>query len=137
MHRTFRKLLDQATGSSEYVVVTNVDIRGFSAFSTTVDSADTGLYIKKVYARIIDDYFERASFFKPTGDGLLLTVPYEEKTLGDTVQWTLETCFELLDDFPTLVAGDAMVNFGVPDRIGIGVSRGSASCLRSGETILD
>jgi class 3 adenylate cyclase len=137
MYRQFRELLDAAIGTSEYVVVANVDVRGFSAFSTRVDSADTGLYIKKIYARLIDDYFGVASFFKPTGDGLLLTIPYSEETLRAVIVDVIGTSFRLLDDFESLLDGDPMITFETPPAIGIGLSRGSASCLRSGETVLD
>jgi class 3 adenylate cyclase len=137
MHREFRALLDKAVGTSEYVVVLIIDVRGFSAFSTRVDSADAGLYIKKVYARIIDDFFPEASFFKPTGDGLLLTLPYTEETLDETVRQALERSFGLVQSFGTLVTDDKMITFDVPTDVGIGVARGSASCLRSGDRILD
>jgi len=137
VHREFRALLDQAVGTAEYVVVLNVDVRGFSTFSARVDSADAGLYIKKVYARIIDDFFPEASFFKPTGDGLLLTLPYTEETLQETVRLALERSFDLVESFGTLVSGDKMITFDVPKDVGIGIARGSASCLRSGDRILD
>jgi class 3 adenylate cyclase len=137
VHRRFRELLDSAVGTPEYVVVAIVDIRAFSAFSALVDSADTGLYIKMVYAKIIDEYFAGASFFKPTGDGLMITVPYSEDTLADTVRAVVDTSFALIEDFPSLVVGDPMITFEVPKAIGIGLARGSASCLRSGDEILD
>jgi class 3 adenylate cyclase len=137
VHREFRALLDKAVGTSEYVVVLIVDVRGFSTFSTTVDSADAGLYIKKVYARIIDDFFPDASFFKPTGDGLLITLPYTEETLDETVQLALRRSFDLVASFGTLVSDDKMITFDVPRDVGIGIARGSASCLRSGDRILD
>jgi class 3 adenylate cyclase len=137
MYREFRKLLDTAVGTSEYVIVANVDIRGFSAFSTRVDSADTALYVRKVYAQLIDDYFANASFFKPTGDGLLLTVPYDENSLKDALTGVVESSFQLLDEFEALVAGDPMITFETPAAVGVGLSRGSASCLRSGDLVLD
>jgi class 3 adenylate cyclase len=137
VHREFRTLLDKAVGTSEYVVVLIVDVRGFSTFSTQVDSADAGLYIKKVYARMIDDFFPTASFFKPTGDGLLLTLPYTEETLEETVQLALARSFDLVEEFATLVSDDRMITFEVPADVGIGIARGSASCLRSGDRILD
>jgi class 3 adenylate cyclase len=122
---------------AEYVVVLVIDVRGFSSFSTQVDSADAGMYTKKVYARILDDFFSDASFFKPTGDGLLITLPYTEETLEETVVGALERSFDLVEAFPTLVSGDKMITFDVPTDVGIGISRGSASCLRSGDRTLD
>lgn len=78
MHREFKELLKDATGMSEYVIAVNLDIRGFSSFSKKVESPDVALFIKKVYSKLLDGYFPNASFFKPTGDGLLLTIPYNE-----------------------------------------------------------
>jgi hypothetical protein len=40
-------------------------------------------------------------------------------------------------DFKTLCAADPLINFAVPDRIGIGVARGAASRLHSGNLTLD
>lgn len=75
MHTEFRKLLDDVTGVSEFVLAVNIDIRGLSSFSMRVESPETAIYLKRVYTRIIEDYFPNASFFKPTGDGLLIIVP--------------------------------------------------------------
>jgi hypothetical protein len=57
MHTEFRKLLDDATGVSEFVLAVNIDIRGFSSFSMRVESPETAIYLKRVYTRIIEDYF--------------------------------------------------------------------------------
>ena len=83
MHREFRELLEKATGFSEFVVAINVDIRGFSPFSKTVESPEVAMFIKRVYMKLIDEYFSNASFFKPTGDGLLVILPYTEENLGN------------------------------------------------------
>ncbi|MCJ7692880.1 MAG: hypothetical protein MUO22_05640 [Sedimentisphaerales bacterium] len=75
MHRNLRKLLENAEGVSEFIIAINVDIRGFSEFSLQVESPDAAMYVKRVYIRLVDDYLTGASFFKPTGDGLLLPGP--------------------------------------------------------------
>jgi len=49
MHREFRELLERATGFSEFVVAVNVDIRGFSPFSKTVESPEVAMFIKSLY----------------------------------------------------------------------------------------
>lgn len=54
MHRTLRKLLPDAVGESQWVVAANVDIRGFTTYSLSRDSAETALYLKKVYVSVID-----------------------------------------------------------------------------------
>lgn len=137
MHRLFRERLDDATGTSEYVVALNVDVRGFSEFNRAVGDADTAQYIRKLYMRLVDDYFSTASFFKPTGDGLLVTLPYTEATLESTARFAVETSLRIVEDFGTLLAGDPMITFDIPQNVGIGVARGSTMCLRSGETVLD
>ena len=137
MHREFRELLEKATGSSEHVVVVNVDIRGFSSFCKLVDSSDVAMFIKRIYMKLIDNYFSNVSFFKPTGDGLLIIIPYTEENLDKVVINTIKTCSEVLVDFGSFCANDPMINFEVPGRVGIGLSRGSACCLLSGDKILD
>ena len=137
MHRVFRELLEDATGVSEFIIAVNLDIRGFSSFSKKVESPDTAMFIRKVYMRLIDNYFPNASFFKPTGDGLLITLPYTEKDLQDIAENTINTCLKVLKEFGTFCANDPMINFEVPRKVGIGLSRGTACRLVSKNKILD
>ncbi|MCX7015718.1 MAG: hypothetical protein NTW86_24725 [Candidatus Sumerlaeota bacterium] len=137
MHRTLRKLLEDATGISEFIIALNLDIRGFSSFSKEVESPDTAMFIKKAYINVIDNYFAGASFFKPTGDGLLITIPYDEKNLADIAKRTIASCVKLLSDFGSFTANDPMINFDVPRRLGIGISRGTACRLVSKGKTLD
>ena len=136
MHKELRTLLEKATGKSEFVIAINVDIRGFSSFSMNVESPEVALFIKKVYLKLIDEYFPNASFFKPTGDGLLVTVPYTEDTLQTVATESINACFRALADFPIFCANDAMITFKVPEKLGIGLSKGIVCCLTSeGKTI--
>lgn len=137
MHRAFREALTEAVGRSEFVIVVVADIRGFSAFSRERESPDTAMYIKRVYAKLIDEYFADASFYKPTGDGLLVTIPYTEKNLPEVANHTVVSCLNCLKQFDSICAEDNMINFPVPSAIGFGLARGPACCLYSGETILD
>lgn len=137
MHRQFRKLLDSATGASEYIIALNLDIRGFSAFSKRVDSLDVAVFIRKAYIRIIDLYFTGASFYKSTGDGLFVIIPFEEKTLQPTLRKTVDLCFKLINEFEGFFVKDPMVTFDVPGKIGIGITRGSACCIYSGTKKID
>lgn len=138
MHRAFRKALNDATGVSEFVIVVNLDIRGFSAFSKTCESPDTAMFIKRVYMKFLDDYFaDLASFFKPTGDGLLLTIPYNEENLQEIAQKTVSLCFDCLSDFGSFCVNDPMVPFEVPTKLGIGIARGTACRLVSKGKTLD
>lgn len=137
MHRLFRAELDAATGTSEFVIAQNIDIRGFSDWSLQVDSAQTALYIKKVYAKLIDRYFAGASFVKPTGDGLFVIEAFEEPDLAEIATRTIEAAMEIVNTFSQLCADEDMVNFPVPGAVGIGISRGTASRLASADRTLD
>jgi len=124
-------------GVSEFIIAVNVDIRGFSAFSKEVESPDVAVFIKKVYIELIDNYFNDASFSKPTGDGLLITIPYTETNLQDIARNTIGSCFKVVREFENFCANDPMINFDVPKRVGIGLSRGTACRLVSKSKILD
>lgn len=137
MHRELKKLLEKATGFSEFIVAVNIDIREFSLFSMKVESSETAIFIKKVYKKLIDEYFPNASFFKPTGDGLLIILPYIEENLKEVVTNTIKSCLKILVDFGSFCTNDPMINFGVPGRVGIGLSRGAACRLISENKILD
>jgi class 3 adenylate cyclase len=137
MHRDFRKRLDEAKGVSEFVIAVNLDIRGFSKWSLEVDSAQTVLFIKKVYARLIDRYFADAAFFKPTGDGLLVILSFEEDRVGETVKRVVSDAMKIVTEFDGLCADEPVVNFAVPPYLGVGISRGAASRLVSGKYTLD
>ena len=137
MHRIFRNALDTATGVSQFIIAVIADIRGFSPFSQTRESPDTAMFIKRVYIKMIDSYFAFASFYKPTGDGLLLTIPYNENNLKEMVQKTVASCIACCTEFGNICNHDPMINFQVPDKIGIGIARGTACCLVSGENTID
>jgi len=137
MHNDFRKLLEKAIGASEFVIAINLDIRGFSKFSKVVESPEVAMYIKRVYMKLIDEYFNNASFFKPTGDGLLILIPYTEENLDKTVTNATQICFKALVDFGSFCVNDPMINFNVPQKLGIGMSRGTACRLFSEDKILD
>jgi class 3 adenylate cyclase len=137
LHREFRSLLAGAKGSSEFAIVVNVDIRGFSAFSKSVDSVQVAVFIKKVYKRLIEDYFPSASFFKPTGDGLLIVLTHDEDNLREVLTVAVGASLKLVAEFPQLCAGDHMINFPVPDKVGVGIARGTVSKITSADKILD
>lgn len=82
-----------------------------------------------VYSKILDDYFQTASYFKPTGDGLIVIIPYTNKNLNERVNSILKTCLNIVNHFASLCADEPMVNFSTPNKIGIGIARGSACCI--------
>src|SRR4051794_25751906 len=102
MHRLLKDLLPAARGESQLVVAVFLDVRGFSSFAGIAESAEAALFLKSVYLRILNEYFPDASFFKPTGDGLMLLSDYEESDLGDTVNQVVATSLSLVEDFPNL-----------------------------------
>lgn len=102
MHRDFRDLLDEAMGVSEFVFAMNLDIRGFSDWSLTVDSAQTAIFLKKIYSKLIDRYFDDAAFIKPTGDGLLVVVNFEEDALASVATRLVRIAIEIVENFGDL-----------------------------------
>ena len=137
MHRIFRKALDTATGNTHSIIAVMIDIRNFSPFSLAHDSFETAMFLKRVYINIIDSYFSFASFYKSTGDGLLLTIPLDKNNLEEVTQKTIANCMDCHRGFGNICGGDHLINFTVPDKIGIGVARGAACCLISGRRIID
>lgn len=135
----FLAQLATAKHEAQIVIAINVDIRGFSIFSLDVESVEASIFVKKFYDRLLRDYFIDPAFFKPTGDGMLMIFPADE----DAEQLTARTnglvtqCLRLVDDFPTLVAEEPIINFRVPDHVGVGMARGAASRLVAGDTVLD
>jgi hypothetical protein len=77
----FRQFLDNVQGISEFVIAVIFDVRGFSSFAMKVESVQTTAFLKRIYIEMIDRYFGKASFVKPTGDGLLLAFPMMRLTL--------------------------------------------------------
>jgi class 3 adenylate cyclase len=137
MHRQLKSLLPGAKGESHLVVAIFLDIRGFSSFAKIAESAEAALFLRSMYVRILDDYFPTASFFKPTGDGLMIIFHYDADNLQETVNNSISSSIRLVKDFPTLTSGDPVINFEVPEALGIGLARGAATALVSGEQTLD
>lgn len=137
MHREFIKLLANATGVSEHIIAINLDIRGFTSFCQSVESLDVATYVKKVYLKIINNYFKNAKYYKPAGDGLVIILPYNEEDLEDILSSTVNSCLDLLGKFGSLCIDEPMINYPTPQKIGIGITRGSACCITSEEKILD
>lgn len=137
MHRIFRQALDTAAGEQRSIIAVIIDIRDFSPFSLKQDSFDIAMFLKRVYVSIIDSYFNFASFYKSTGDGLLLTIPFSPSNIKEAAQKTIENCIACHREFGNICSGDPMIHFPIPDKIGIGVARGSACCLTSGKKIID
>jgi hypothetical protein len=103
------------------------------------DPAETALYLRRVYATILDGYFDGFSFFKPTGDGLLLVIPFDptEADLARTTKAVVADALRLVRDFPTLVDGDKLIKFPSPKAIGIGIAAGSVSRISAEDITLD
>ncbi|MDA0183020.1 adenylate/guanylate cyclase domain-containing protein [Solirubrobacter phytolaccae] len=137
MHKDLRELLHSAEGQSRHVVVIFLDVRGFSSFAKIAESSDAAEFLRSVYTQIVDDYFVEPEFFKLTGDGMLILYRYDRESLIDVVNTAVETSLRLVTDFGGLCAEDPMVNFEVPGNLGIGIARGAATALISGEKVLD
>ena len=135
MHRELRNHLRSASGSSEFVIAVNVDIRGFSSFFS--DSSQAAAFLSSAYTRILDNYFPDVSFFKPTGDGLLIVKSVVASTGPDDLNRIVSGCLKLDEQFEHICQEDWLINFGTPSRVGIGIARGTATRLASGELTLD
>jgi hypothetical protein len=130
-------LIDTSEGRSEFAIVIFVDIRGFSHFSTNHDSIETAVFMKRFFQILLERYFNEANYVKPTGDGLLIIYNYSEKTLRAISEVALSSVLKLIMDYDSLFVDDEMVNFSVPEKIGVGITRGTVCCLYSGKTIID
>jgi class 3 adenylate cyclase len=137
MHRDLKELLKTAESESHRVVVVFLDVRGFSTFAKVAESSDSAEFLKSVYLKILDDYFADASFFKPTGDGLLILLEYKRETLKDVVRNAVDQSVRLVEDFASMTDGDDMINFDVPKDLGIGLARGGATALVAEGKVLD
>jgi len=139
LHSRIRSLLPTASAESCQVVATFLDIRGFSSFAAQAESFDAALYLRSLYTAILDSYFPDADFFKPTGDGLFLVheLASQASSVPPKVSSVLARCVRLVENFGQITADDLMVNFAVPQYLGVGVARGSVTRLVSGDTVLD
>jgi class 3 adenylate cyclase len=137
MFKEFRKLLENAHGESQHIIAIVTDIRGFTPFCSTRDNLEVATYIKRIYSKVIDDYFSSVSFCKPTGDGLLLVLPCELDSVKEISNNTIESCLNLSENFCDLCKDDPLINFETPRNIGIGLSRGTACRISSEGRILD
>lgn len=137
LHERFRQLLNDAEGESEFIIAVVLDVRGFSSFAQKVESAEASAFLRRVYIQLLDNYFSKAAFFKPTGDGLLLVFTYSKDNLKEVAESVISSCLSAVSDFGKLCDSDEMINFKVPENIGIGVCRGAATKLISHGVTLD
>ena len=137
LHRQLRESLKDAEGFSDLVVVIFLDVRGFSSFAGMAESSEAAIFLRRMYLEIIDNYFPDSAFFKPTGDGLMIIRHFDRDSLTIEVEWALATALSLVEAFPGISDQDPMVNFKVPTSLGIGIARGAATRLASGELTLD
>jgi class 3 adenylate cyclase len=132
-----REGLANAVGVSEYAIVISADIRGFSDFSDDHESPDVATYIREVFIQMIDEYFPFGSFFKSTGDGLMITVHFDRDTVVDMLARSVSSAVRCVEDFPTFSRDNPMITFATPTNLGIGIARGTTCCLMTDGKILD
>lgn len=137
MHRQLRESLQEAEGDSDLVVVIFLDVRGFSTFASMAESSEAAIFLRRMYLEIIDNYFPDSAFFKPTGDGLMIVRHFDRDSLTSEVETSVSKALELVQSFPEISAADPMVNFEVPTSLGVGIARGAATRLASGDLTLD
>jgi class 3 adenylate cyclase len=139
LHERLRELLGSARAESCQVVATFLDIRGFSTFSAQAESFDSAQYLRSVFNTILSAHFDDTVFFKPTGDGLLLIheLPSNVLEVPAIISSILSRAVTLVAAFGQITADDYMINFPVPQKLGVGIARGSATRLISDGGVLD
>lgn len=60
-----------------------------------------------------------------------------ESNLQANLRETIDSCLEITETFCTFCENDPMITFETPEKIGIGLSRGTACCLISQDKIMD
>lgn len=133
----FRRALKSARGRAEQVIIVFVDVRGFSTFSSSRDSVDIGLYVRRLFLSLMDKYYPKAAYHKSTGDGMMVVYPYQEKTLTKIAKDVIESSLKLHSEFAALTSEDPMITFNPPTSCGIGINRGTVCCIESNDEILD
>ncbi len=125
------ELLRNARGESCQVLVVFVDVRGFSSFAGVAESTDTALFLRAMYTRLMEEYFLGWDFYKPTGDGLMLIreLGTDADELVTTTQEWVTAALKLVEGFSRLTEGELLINISVPERVGVGIARGSATKL--------
>lgn len=139
LHERLKELLGSARAESCQVVATFLDIRGFTTFSVGGESFDSALYLRSVFTTILSSHFSDAAFFKPTGDGLLLIheLPHDAQIVPEMISSILSRAVTLVGEFGRITAGDLLINFPVPQKLGVGIARGSATRLIYDGGVLD
>jgi hypothetical protein len=132
------KQLEKACGQTQHVVALIFDIRGFTNFCKNEgDPVNISNFIKRIYIKTIQEDFPDATYYKPTGDGLLVIFSCGLGKEAEITNSVVERAVKLVKEFPTLCKGDKLVYFKTPSNIGIGISRGSACCISSEGEIVD
>lgn len=129
--------LHEAEGFSDLVLAVFLDVRGFSSFAGMAESSEAAIFLRRMYLNILDEYFPKATFFKPTGDGLMVIRHFDRDSLREEVEIAVRSSLRLVTEFSTITSADPMVNFEVPGELGIGITRGAATRLASGDLTLD
>lgn len=132
-----REGLEHAVGVSEYAIVIYADVRGFSDFSDDHESPDVATYIRTVFMHMIDDYFPFGTFYKSTGDGLMITVHFNRDNVVDMLTRSVDGSVRCVQDFPSFSRNNPMITFETPQNLGVGIARGTTCCLMSDGKILD
>jgi class 3 adenylate cyclase len=132
-----REGLNNAVGVSEYAIIIYADIRGFSDFSDDHESPDVATYIREVFIHMIDEYFDFGTWYKSTGDGLMVTVHFNRENVIDMITKSVANSVRCVEEFPNFSRHNPMITFDTPQNMGIGIARGTTCCLMSEGRILD
>ena len=68
---------------------------------------------------------------------MLLAIPYKEDSAQILARESMDACLNVVQNFHKICINDPEINFETPQNIGIGLSRGVACRLVSGNQTLD
>ncbi len=135
MHRDLQEHLKTARGQSKDVVAVFLDIHGFTSWGA--ESTNAATFLKAAYNAILTRHFTDADYFKLTGDGMMVIYSFDDESLQRVIRMTVAKSIALVDAFPRLTKKDLMINYPVPQLLGVGLARGAATVLKSGDKTLD
>jgi hypothetical protein len=76
---------------------------------------------------MVDDYFPFGTFYKSTGDRLMVTVHFNRDTVVDMITRALDGAVRAVEVFRTVARNNPMITFKTPTHMGIGIARGTTA----------
>jgi GTP cyclohydrolase III len=116
MSKQLRNQLDKAKGTAQHIVALMFDVRDFTDFCQKADSYDVANFVRRIYIKAIDEYFPDGSYYKPTGDGLLVILPCSREQIKETVNDIVKRSLKFVKDFNSLCKKDPLIYFKTEEK---------------------